>query len=102
MSEIKITELNPTGIELFQDSESFLQELSEDEIGIVKGGNLTVNLSDLTIDLSKITVDLSELQNIINARGANSLNSLQLPMEGNTAIGRTVNARTAGNFNTVN
>ena len=37
MSSIKITDLTPVGSELFQDSESFLNELSDSEIAIVRG-----------------------------------------------------------------
>lgn len=38
MATIKISELHPAGSELFQDSESFLNELTEQEIGGVQGG----------------------------------------------------------------
>ncbi|NEQ86153.1 MAG: hypothetical protein F6K26_40565 [Moorea sp. SIO2I5] len=45
MSTIKIAELRPAGSELFQDSESFLNELSEgQEIDKVLGGLLDVNV----------------------------------------------------------
>ena len=37
MAEIKITELRPAGSELFQDSESFLNELNDQEMSIVGG-----------------------------------------------------------------
>jgi hypothetical protein len=38
MATLKISELNPAGAELFQDSENFLEELSDREIGLVVGG----------------------------------------------------------------
>jgi DNA replication initiation complex subunit (GINS family) len=38
MSNIKISELQPTGLELFQDCESFINELTDQEIGSIKGG----------------------------------------------------------------
>ncbi len=38
MSFIQISELRPVGSELFQDSESYLQELSSQEIGTIEGG----------------------------------------------------------------
>lgn len=38
MAKLKITELNPAGSELFQDSENFLEELSDRELGLVVGG----------------------------------------------------------------
>jgi len=39
MAEIKLSELNPAGSELLQDSENFLNELDEREIENVVGGN---------------------------------------------------------------
>lgn len=38
MASIKISELHPAGVELFQDPESFLDELNERETSIVFGG----------------------------------------------------------------
>ncbi|MEY2856102.1 MAG: hypothetical protein RLZZ74_411 [Cyanobacteriota bacterium] len=38
MATLKISELNPAGAELFQDSENFLEELSDRELGLVVGG----------------------------------------------------------------
>jgi hypothetical protein len=38
MAKLTISELNPAGAELFQDSESFLEELSDRELGLVVGG----------------------------------------------------------------
>ncbi|MBN3898741.1 MAG: hypothetical protein HWQ41_26770 [Nostoc sp. NOS(2021)] len=42
MASIKISELRPAGSELFQDSESFLNELNSQDMGGVIGG-LNVN-----------------------------------------------------------
>ncbi|KYC35629.1 hypothetical protein WA1_07375 [Scytonema hofmannii PCC 7110] len=42
MASIKITELNPIGAELFQDSESFLDELTDREMWGVEGGVLSL------------------------------------------------------------
>ncbi|MGB7444062.1 MAG: hypothetical protein WA919_23600 [Coleofasciculaceae cyanobacterium] len=38
MSKIKIHDLRPTGADLFDDSESFLNELSNDELNQAVGG----------------------------------------------------------------
>jgi hypothetical protein len=38
MATLKISELNPAGAELFQDSENFLEELSDRELDLVVGG----------------------------------------------------------------
>jgi hypothetical protein len=40
MAKIKISELRPDGSELFDDSESYLKELGEEEITTVQGGIL--------------------------------------------------------------
>ena len=39
MTQLKLSELHPAGSELFQDSESFLEELSERELDFVAGGD---------------------------------------------------------------
>ncbi len=38
MAQLKLFELHPAGSELFQDSESFLEELSDRELDFVAGG----------------------------------------------------------------
>jgi len=46
MASIKIHDLGPAGSALFQDSESFLNELTDEEIGTVEGGtSITVTVS---------------------------------------------------------
>jgi hypothetical protein len=39
MASIQISELRPVGAELFQDSESFLDELNSQEMTAIAGGN---------------------------------------------------------------
>lgn len=39
MTQLKLSELSPAGSELFQDSESFLEELSDRELDFVTGGD---------------------------------------------------------------
>ncbi|MDM9585308.1 MULTISPECIES: hypothetical protein [unclassified Nostoc] len=72
MASIKISELRPAGSELFQDSESFLQELGAQEMGITGGATAAITLT------------------LIN-------NSVIV----RTIIGNTANANTFGNVNTV-
>ncbi|MGD1699138.1 hypothetical protein [Dapis sp. BLCC M229] len=38
MANITISELRPTGAELFLDSESFINELTDEELSLTKGG----------------------------------------------------------------
>ena len=38
MAQLKLSELSPVGSELFQDSETFLEELSDGELDFVAGG----------------------------------------------------------------
>ncbi|MBE9191994.1 hypothetical protein IQ230_16880 [Gloeocapsopsis crepidinum LEGE 06123] len=55
MASIKIFELTPAGAELFQDTESFLNELNDQESLIISGGNG----SDLNIsNISQATVSV--------------------------------------------
>ena len=39
MAQLQLSELGPAGSELFQDSESFLEELSDRELDFITGGN---------------------------------------------------------------
>ena len=50
MANIKIHDLRPTGSELFHDSETFLNELTDEDLG-VEGGSVTVSIS-LTLSVS--------------------------------------------------
>ncbi|KOP26866.1 hypothetical protein AMR41_08095 [Hapalosiphon sp. MRB220] len=57
MAEIKITELRPTGSELFEDSETFLKELNDDEMTVTLGdGDSLLSISLDTVDKSFISV----------------------------------------------
>ncbi len=38
MASIKISDLRPSGFDLFEDSESFLEELNDENMGIINGG----------------------------------------------------------------
>ncbi len=74
MASIKISELRPAGSELFQDSESFLQELGAQEMGITGGFTFANSIAN-TIGNSSV---------VVATKNAN-----------------TVNANTIGNANTV-
>lgn len=47
MANIKISELRPAGSELFQDSESFLNELNDQATSVVFGGGGDINISQV-------------------------------------------------------
>jgi len=52
MASIKIAELRPVGSELFQDSESFLNELNgQQELSILGGGTVFSVVSQATISI---------------------------------------------------
>ncbi|MDJ0737395.1 MAG: hypothetical protein QNJ47_25575 [Nostocaceae cyanobacterium] len=54
MSKIKVHNLNTTGIELFQDSESFLRELKDDEVYVTRGGiSIPTNISIVEYPVSE-------------------------------------------------
>jgi hypothetical protein len=44
MAKITISELRPAGVDLFDGSESFLQELTDTELNGTQGGLITVTL----------------------------------------------------------
>ena len=58
MAEIKLSELRPAGSELLQDSESFLNELSDRELENVVGGdgNYSVVVRVLSVEPSSVIV----------------------------------------------
>ncbi len=75
MASIKISELRPAGSELFQDSESFLNELNDGhEMEHVLGGGY---------------------------KKGGFYGSIGISITANTNVGNTVNANTWGNLNTV-
>ena len=69
MSVIKISELRPAGSELFQDSESFLNELNEQEMSIV-GGAQVVSLNSISIGISLVTFSIVTQVIIIGGGGS--------------------------------
>lgn len=56
MSRISILELHPTGLELFEDSESFLNELTDQDIGDIIGGRRDDGLSQETVSVERTIV----------------------------------------------
>lgn len=61
MASIRISELRPAGSELFQDSESFLNELNEKEIltAIGSGNGAIGNISQFTLSIGVSLVTFS-------------------------------------------
>ena len=81
MSNIEIYELKSSGIELFEDSESYLTQLNEDEMTQVMGGGFTLKLD-------------------VNASNGAS-NNASLNTIGNSAVGISINANSNGNDNSI-
>ncbi|BAZ01080.1 hypothetical protein NIES37_50780 [Tolypothrix tenuis PCC 7101] len=75
MTTINIYDLSILGLDLFQDSETFLNELTEDELNYISGGFL-----DDVFDVLQLAIIPQENQANIN--------------------GQTINAFTQNNFNT--
>lgn len=99
MSSIEISNLHPVGYELFQSTESFLDELAEHEIEAVRGGCTGLNYQDFLLLVEKLsiaTLDARQLQEgrTVATVYGNSINN-------NTVNGQTFNARTAANANTM-
>ena len=56
MATIKITNLEPAGADLFNDSENYLNELSNQELELVNGGKSII--SSITIPIT-ITITIT-------------------------------------------
>jgi hypothetical protein len=63
MPSIKISNLSSAGSELFQDSETFLNELTDREIGLVRGNGVWVTNATSAVS-SVITTALSVVSQI--------------------------------------
>lgn len=74
MSKIQLSELNPAGSELFQDSENFLNELNDRELGDVVGG-FTFAASGAQSGLG-ISATVSAISNNANSANANSASNI--------------------------
>ena len=53
MATIKISDLHPTGADLFQDSENYLNELTDEELGLTQGGSRWSIFIDIDIHISR-------------------------------------------------
>jgi hypothetical protein len=42
MANIKVNDILPAGFELFADSESFMNDLNENDVNYIKGGGFTL------------------------------------------------------------
>ena len=51
MASIKINNLQPAGSDLFNDSENYLNELSDRETGLVNGGCIIIRTITITITI---------------------------------------------------
>ena len=77
MSIVQILELRPAGTELFQDSESFLNELSVQEMEIMGGGGGLVITSAINSNIvSQASVSLGVSLNSLSAVSAFNLPKL--------------------------
>ena len=73
MAEIKLSNLNPAGSELLQDSESFLNELNEQEMGDIVGGSRSFTIVNITGTVA------TEIGNTVNANTAGNINTVVIP-----------------------
>jgi hypothetical protein len=76
MSAIKISDLRPAGADLFQDSESFLQELGDNDLVSVQGGRRgfqsIVVIGDISVWAQTV---FSANGNTINANTVGAVNT---------------------------
>ena len=59
MASIKLSDLRPAGAELFQDSESFLNELGDRELTVSGGAVVVSNISQLSASIGVSIVSAS-------------------------------------------
>jgi len=104
MAKIKITDLSPTGSKLFHDSESFLDELSDGEIGSIKGGDV-FNYKLLLEILRKHTIayNVQLTGKTLQTAFSNSINGNDVinDLNRNTIVGQTLNGLSLNNINTI-
>jgi soluble P-type ATPase len=79
MAKLTISELNPAGSELFQDSENFLEELSDRELGVVVGGadmNSVVTQNSVSVGSiqTATVVGISQTNVSVNISNVNASN----------------------------
>ena len=60
MATIKISDLHPTGADLFQDSENYLNELTDEELDLTQGG------SRWRWSITPISIEISFLDQHLN------------------------------------
>jgi hypothetical protein len=103
MTNLKITELNLIGSELFDDSENFLEDLTDDDLENLQGAGASAqtiqsvygnSANKNTIALSLEDIDIKNLDpqtiDSLNRRGYNI-----------SSIGKTANGSTYANFNSI-
>jgi len=82
---IKLYDLSIPGFDLFQDSETFLHDLTEDELNYVQGGCL----DSMFFELGQLVIFGEENSVIAN-----------INLNGKNINGQTINAFTQNNVNT--
>ena len=97
MTRINISDLNSAGCQLFDDLESFLEELEEIELDNIVGGYFGIG----SRNISPLYQDLLHLGAYDIHDNAYSNTIYGNTVHGNTVQNNTVNGRTSSNFNTV-
>ncbi len=90
MKRINISNLHTAGCKLFQDLESFLEEIEETKIEDIVGGTLNLNLRNITLR-SHPTITQIGLRN-----GGSVVSNIS-----NSVHNNTINGQTRTNFNTI-
>ncbi|HEY9604829.1 MAG TPA: hypothetical protein V6C85_24715 [Allocoleopsis sp.] len=66
MADIKLNDLQPAGSEFFADNEGYLNELSEDELNVWGGGELSVLNSNVSVANSAANSAANSVENSVN------------------------------------
>jgi hypothetical protein len=74
MATINISDLRPTGSDLFSDSEGYMNELGDSELDLINGGSLTTPVCAVTAAVSVGALSVAVASPLIIAL-SNPLNS---------------------------
>lgn len=85
MSTIKIFDLRPAGSELFHDSESFLNELTEEQMYVIEGGRRLISVGVINVNASN-NIQASFIANTVFSANGNTINANTIG-GANTAVG---------------
>lgn len=98
MSKLIITELSLVGSELFQDTESFLEELTDDELDNIEGSGSIISVHNNSVHLNSVGSYVKDL----DLEGVDIEDLDKIGLKGYYGSGKTINGHTIGNIVSTN